>query len=255
MKHAQILDKLAHRWMCKDVDAGLARLMGHYNGHNVEARLFRRWNCTLNASDPSEKTENYQDNIWVAIVTLMHKYGLNIDAYLPKAFAAIDRLNERVVLSDAFHRQTEDIKAFLQTPPPALKRKPGHRASTTYYRRGDVLSIQVEDFYFGAIIDKIHGINEAPIIRLYVPVYDRQPTLEEVLGSQPQGGRIGVFGLTYMPDLAGQVILLGACQEPPEVIPEPGSFLALNPNAFIVTDLFKMSEELLSYVAHQKDQA
>ena len=91
---------------------------------------------------------------------------------------------------------------------------------------------------------KITGVNESPIIRLYEGCFKECPTLEDVTKNQLSEGRFRIHGLTYMPDLAKQVILLGAGHTPVHIPPKKGTFYDINPNADFMSDMFQISDIL-----------
>lgn len=132
MKHQQILDKLAVRFLVQALDESFARTMTwgitakEFSldlQNQIWQKILSRWNCVLQEKDTKEVSAAYKQKTILAMAVIAHKYGLNIDAILPQALAAIDALNAAVELSDDFERWSPQIKAFLQTPPQPLKRR------------------------------------------------------------------------------------------------------------------------------------
>lgn len=131
VKHQQILDKLAARGLVRAMDEELARWVKHqmlYPGRSraevergVIPPVLLRWRCLLDAEDIGAATKNVTR---VALATLLHKYGFQDPGTTAGALAAVDELNRQVVLSDAFERQSPEIKKLLESAPVPLTRRP-----------------------------------------------------------------------------------------------------------------------------------
>ncbi|MFC4080086.1 hypothetical protein [Amycolatopsis samaneae] len=233
MKHQQVLDKLAarghvqaldeelarwvHRQMCRPADAyeDLAR--------EVITPVRARWRCVLEADDVPSLTKNV---VRVALATVLHKYGFQDAAVTAEAVEAVDELNREVVLSDAFERQSADIKAFLRSTPEPLTHKPRRPRSLTFLRPGDVLSIELGGRFHAAYVWKVTGVNEIPVIEFYTGTFAGPPVLTDLVGreaARPGGrARFGVEGLTYLPDPAHQVRAVAAAHPEGPRGGEPG---------------------------------
>ena len=143
MKHQQILDKLAARFLVQALDESFARAMTwgitakEFSldlQNQIWQKILSRWDCVLQEEDKKEVSAAYKQKTILAMAVIAHKYGLNIDSILPQALAAIDALNAAVELSDDFERRSPQIKAFLQTPPQPLKRRPAMPDNITFLR-------------------------------------------------------------------------------------------------------------------------
>ncbi len=226
MKHNQILDKLAARHLVEFIEEDVARLVwlamcppADGIAAYVMPRLLPRWNCVLNAGK-DEVADLYKQKTFLALAVVLHKYGVADKAISKMALAAIDKLNRAVALSDDFFRKTDLIKALIESPPEPLKRRPSHRDSLTFYRAGDIVSIQLGERYHAAYVHEILNFNEKPLMELYDAAFDRRPALEEVLGRRAKGGhyddglerveKFSVAGMRNVPDLANQFVLLGS---------------------------------------------
>jgi hypothetical protein len=226
MKHNKILDKLAARHLVESIEEDVARLVwlamcppADGVAAYVMPRLLPRWNCVLNAGK-DEVADLYKQKTFLALAVVLRKYGVADKAITKKALAAIDKLNKAVALSGDFFRKTDRIKALIESEPEPLKRRPSYRDSLTFYRAGDVVSIQLGDLYYAAYVHEILRFNEAPLIELYDAVFDRRPVLEEVLGKRAKGGyyndgserveKFSVAGMRNVPDLANQFVLIGS---------------------------------------------
>lgn len=169
MKHQQILDKLAARFLVQALDESFARAMTwgitakEFSldlQNQIWQKILSRWNCVLQEKDTKEVRAAYKQKTILAMAVIAHKYGLNIDSILPQALAAIDALNAAVELSDDFERRSPQIKAFLQTPPQPLKRRPVMPDNITFFRPQDVVSIQSRKRFYAAYVHRDTGINE-----------------------------------------------------------------------------------------------
>lgn len=232
MTHQQILDKLAARHLVQSADEDLARLTwsamtSHKNKstneqiENLISKLLSRWNCILTTND-KDVSEHYKQKTYLTLSVLLHKYGYKYDAITNNAIKAIDLLNKNVVLSDDFFRKSDEIKQFLATEPIPLKRKPTIPESVTFYRPKDIITIQLENKFYGAYIHSLTGPNENPIIEFYDKVFDKIPKAEELKKCNAKGAlfndgtkrieKYSVSGMKFLPDLSNQVKLLSSCE-------------------------------------------
>lgn len=183
MTHQQILDKLAAKHLVKSIDEDLSSLVFYamcYNKDSIEKQLayflpnlLLRWNCVLKAG--KEVSDNYKEITILEIAVLLHKYGYADNSITKQAIEAIDHLNKKVVLSDDFFRKSDEIKNILLSLPISLKRKPAIAESITFYRKKDVISIQLDGKYYAAYIHELTGINESPKIEFYNGMFDNIP--------------------------------------------------------------------------------
>lgn len=266
MKHAQILDKLAARGLPEAIDDDIAILMrdalislkhepaGPSLAERVLPPLLARWGNAL-ADDDDLTTPLYRDKVAVALATCLHKVGL-VDADLTqRAITAIDALNNSVALSEAFERQTPEIKALLLSSVQPASRAPARRETLTFCRAGDLLAIRVLGQYVGAYVHKISGFNECPELELYAPVFDQLPTPQDLQGASAAVERYKdgsllplVFqcdGLRHLPDPAAQFHLLApSWAEPPVRNAE------LDPAPLCGSNVFKMTQATAAVVQH-----
>jgi len=252
MKHQQILDKLAaSRELIRAMDEDLARrtrevMIGSRGPHvDVMQRLLppvmARWRCLLDAASAHIHTKNIA---WVALATLLHKYGFRDEHITARALTAIDDLNKDVVLSDGFARQSEAIKAFLRSEPTPLTRAPRRPRLETFLRVGDVVSIQLDGYFHAAYVRELYRDSGGtfPVIEFYQGRFERFPTAEDLTGRSMARecgrGRFGVIGLTYLPDPANQVVAIGAdhLDPPAGAPPKP------HHGNCIITDLFWLQD-------------
>lgn len=259
MTHQQILDKLAAKSLVKAIDEDLARLTFHAMCYEKDStnnqllyilpRLLKRWNCILNASEISG---NHKQITILALSILLHKYGFKDSEIETKAIKAIDFLNKEVVLSDDFFRKSEEIKQFILSAPTPLKRKPSIPESITFYRKGDVISIQIENQFYIAYIHKISGANESPILEFYDGVFNKIPAWEDVKALPAKGqlyndgteriSKFSVYGFKHMPDTANQIQLIKACADNP-----PSSqHLKESVGLYAISDLFRIQDTIES---------
>jgi hypothetical protein len=222
MKHAQILDKLAARGMPEAIEDDIARLMrsalitARRDPRGAEAAvpaevlppLLARWGCVLN-DEGEHTTALYRDKVAVALATCLHKVGLVDAALTERAVKAIDALNKAVALSDAFERQSPDMKALLCSPATLASRAPTMRETLTFCRAQDLLAIRVGGQYVAAYVHKVGGFNEYPLIELYAPVFDALPKpadLQQAHAAHRAGHpeHFMAYGLRHLPDPAAQ---------------------------------------------------
>ncbi|CAC9976879.1 hypothetical protein [Flavobacterium panici] len=255
MTHQQILDKLAAKHLVKSIDDDLATVTFHAMCYEKDTekqllyilpKLLNRWNCVLNASEISNK---YKQKTILALSVLIHKYGFKDDTINKRAIEAIDLLNKEVALSDDFFRKSEEIKQFILSSPAPLKRKPSIPESITFYRKGDVISIQLEDHFYAAYIHKISGANESPILEFYDGIFDKVPTWEELENLCAKGqiyndgieriSKFSVYGLKHEPDTANQIRLIKVSVDKPA-----NDHLEESIGLYSVIDLFKLQHEI-----------
>ncbi|MEN4917738.1 hypothetical protein ABE485_03650 [Achromobacter spanius] len=261
--HAQALKKLAADILVQTLDDDLSRLLTNAMARarhdpaiaaNLAAHvlppLLRRWNCVLQAADDAA-SPLYRHKTAVALAILLHKYGIADAAIAARADAGIDALNDAVALSDDFHRKTDDIKtAFLRTPPAPLKRAPGLPDSLTFHRAGDVVSCQLDGRYYAAYVHRCASTNQSPVIEFYDAVHDHVPTIEELRDKRARGRRfndgsvriehLSVAGMKFMPDPAGQIVLVKACVE----TPPDNSHLGKRVGLYVVSDIFDLQDSV-----------
>lgn len=172
-------------------------------------------------------------------------------AIAARADAAIDALNAQVALSDDFHRKTDAIKTtFLRSAPAPLKRAPGLPDSLNFYRAADVVSLQIDGRYYAAYVHGCASPNENPIIEFYDAGFDHVPSLAELTGRLAKGQRyhdgsenvskFSVAGMKFMPDPAGQIVLVKACME----TPTDDAHLRRDTGLFTVSDIFDLQEKV-----------
>lgn len=261
--HAQALKKLAADILVQTLDEDLARLLAHTLARarhdaamaanpsaSVLPPLLRRWNCVLQAGDDAA-SPLYRHKTAVALAVLLHKYGIADASIADRADAAIDALNEAVALSDDFHRKTAAIKtAFLRTPPAPLKRAPGLPDSLTFYRAGDVVSYQLDGRHYAAYVHRCAQTNQSPVIEFYDAAFDQVPGIDDLQGKPARGRRyddgnarvelLSVAGMKFMPDPAGQFVLIKACVE----TPPDQSHLGRPVGLYGVSDVFELQESV-----------
>ncbi|MCY0922283.1 MULTISPECIES: hypothetical protein [unclassified Streptomyces] len=256
MRHQQVLDKLAARGHVRALDEDLARQVAHqmsYPGcsHEDVARavippILARWRCLLESEEARPATK---DVVRVALATLLHKYGFQDPAITAEAIAAVDALNDAVVLSDAFERQSADIKKLLRTAPTPLSRRPGSPRSVTFLRVGDVLSIELRGHFQAAYVRQVTGLNETPVIEFYAGAFTRPPELADLAGreaARPGGrARFSVDGLTYLPDPAHQVRAVAAAHGEGPHGGEPGPSQGLH----TITDILTLQRHMDELIA------
>lgn len=261
--HAQALKKLAADILVQTLDEDIARLLADVMARarhdaaiaanpsaSVLPPLLRRWHCVLQAGDDAA-SPLYRHKTAVALAILLHKYGLADSRIADRADAAIDALNEAVALSDDFHRKSAAIKtAFLRTPPAPLKRAPGLPDSLTFYRAGDVVSYQLDGRHYAAYVHRCAQTNQSPVIEFYDAVFDHVPHIDELQEKPARGRRyndgsvrierLSVAGMKFMPDPAGQFVLVKACVETP-----PDSTRLREPvGLYAVSDVFDLQDSV-----------
>lgn len=259
MTHAQALKKLAADTLVQALDEDIARLVATAMLGNkkdpvdpakVLSPLLLRWNCVLQAGDEVASAP-YRHKTAVALAILLHKYGMADQAINARAEAGIDALNQAVALSDDFFRKTEAIKTtFLQMPPTPLKRAPAMPDSLSFYRAGDVVSLQVGAAFHVLYVHRCARTNESPVVEFYTPVFDHVPAMHELEGACARGQRYNdgrerisqysVSGMKFMPDPAAQLVLVKACVE----AGPDNRHLAPSVGLYTVSDIFRLQQGL-----------
>ena len=91
MKHQQILDKLAARFLVQALDESFARAMTwgitakEFSldlQNQIWQKILSRWDCVLQEEDKKEVSAAYKQKTILAMAVTAHKYGLNIDSIL-----------------------------------------------------------------------------------------------------------------------------------------------------------------------------
>lgn len=226
-----MIDKLAAKHLVQAIDEDLARLVWlsmtlhksesiNDKAKNILGKLLLRWNCVLEA-EGTAVSDSYKQKTVLALAILLHKYGIAEKAITTQALSAIDKLNDAVVLSNDFFRKSEEIKKIISSSPTQLVRKPVIPESITFYRKKDVISIQLGKKFYGAYIHDDLGINESPIIEFYDAIFDKVPTIQELKKYKAKGeifndgvarvAKYSVSGLKFLPDPANQIKLIEAC--------------------------------------------
>jgi hypothetical protein len=257
MKHAQILEKISSRSLTQSMEEDIAKLSffamcAHKNEgatlevHKVLPRLLVRWNCVLKAEE--DVSDTYKQKTWLAMATLLHKYGFSESSITKRAIKSIDELNKQVALSDSFERQSQEIKKFLLEEPKALKRYPAMKSSVTFYRAKEAISIQLDKKFYAAFIHEITGTNESAKIEIYDAVFDKIPTLDQLKGLKARGQKYNdglirascftLHGMKFLPDPANQIKIIGSS------LTEKPSKDHLKPaiSAYAMSDLFRIQE-------------
>jgi hypothetical protein len=183
---------------------------------------------------------------WVALATVLHKHGVADQHVTAPALVAIDDLNREMTLSEAFQRQSDAIKELLRSAPVPLKRRPARPNPVTSFRPGDAVAIELDQRFHAAYVLSRAGDagDTRPVVEFYRGRFDRPPTAEDLKGramAREYGrGRFGVFGLTYVPDPANQVVLIAsAAVDPPQGAPPiPGR------GEWTSTDLLQLQDHI-----------
>ncbi|WP_286964927.1 hypothetical protein [Flavobacterium sp. UBA4854] len=134
--------------------------------------------------------------------------------------------------------------------PIPLKRKPSVPESITFYRKGDVISIQLENRFYAAYIHKITGANESPILEFYDGVFDKIPTWGNLQNLPAKGqlyndgikriSKFSVYGLKHEPDTANQIRLIKASVDNPPA----NNHLKESVGLYSVIDLFTLQRDI-----------
>ncbi|WP_299435588.1 hypothetical protein [uncultured Aquimarina sp.] len=255
MKHKQIIDKIGFEQLAQAIEEDLARLvnyaMAFKKGGSIDGislyvlpLMLARWNCVLLAENGIAK--HYKEKVFLMLATLLHKFGLSDNSITEEAINAIDTLNNDIVLSDDFHRKSQQIKDFLQTKPLELKRKPRKPENSTFFRANDIVSIKIDHRYYAAYIHKLTGVNEAPILEFYDKIFEKIPQIEELKDLKAKGEKFNdgiirisnfaIYGMKYQPDLANQIHLIGSSKNL-DIVPN-NNHLKESIGLFTVSNLF-----------------
>ncbi|MBG0831615.1 hypothetical protein HS041_28190 [Planomonospora sp. ID67723] len=260
MRHKQILDELAVPTLVQAMDEDLAGWVGRrlreIGGTPAELRrlviepILRRWRCLLQAPDTDTTT---RDIAWVALATLLHKYGMRADDVTAAALRALDGLDDAAVLSKAFPRRSPVIRALLQSPPVPPARRPPRRRAVTFLRPADVVSIELDAGFHAAFVLQLHDDKggQCPVIEFYAGRFSVPPTVRQLAGRPAAGGvrfrhaRFSVWGLTHLPDPARQVRLVarGHPDKPLSAPSRPGE------GRYTVTDLISLQQSMMTLFA------
>ncbi len=149
--------------------------------------MLLRWNCVLKANT-EDVTLLYTQKAALALAILLHKYGIHDEAITENALNMIDRLNKSVALSDDFYRSSEATKACLVQKPSSLQRRPTLPKDLTFWRAGDVVSIQIEERFHACYVHEILRANSVTLIEMYDWVSTDKPTLADLTKSKAKGG-------------------------------------------------------------------
>lgn len=257
MNHKQILDKLSSRFLVKALDEEVARvvfyLMTGLKRNTITDsfdfsynKILQRWQCLLKHN---KDNQCYIEKFNIALAVLFHKYGISGESLTLLAIASIKSLNKESALGDAFYHKEKEIIQFLQAAPKASSRYPNRVITTTYYRPGDIVAFESDNRFVAAYIHADTGINEAPIIEFYDAVFDKLPTLDEIIGLSAYGKRIekyAVYGMTYLPDLAQQITLIasGVEEKPDNTMQEEALGLYTTSDLYLIQSNI---EQILRY--------
>ncbi|WP_417761555.1 hypothetical protein [Shewanella sp.] len=229
MEHGAIAKQIVNSSYINTMEQEIRSLLNRHwrqlnDGGSAQALIIdplkNRWQMAL--TDPSASQQppqyySYKNRLLMAI--LLHKYGLADTQLTAQALKDIDLLNQHVVLSDHFFRQSDALKTLLTSDTSLITRKPNRTDNTTFFRQGDVISIRLGDYYYCAYVFDIYGYNEMPALQLFAKRFVQQPQLAELEGvaavTENRGGKAEVAqwyvgGLSWFPDPAGQVTLLQA---------------------------------------------
>lgn len=261
MKHKQIIDKIGFEQLAQAIEEDIARLvtraMSLKKGESINditsyvlPLILTRWNCVLLAKNGLAK--HYKEKVYLTLATLLHKYGISDKTLTNKAIDSIDYLNDKIVLSDDFHRKSSQIKDFLQTKPLELKRKPPKQKNITFFRENDIVAIKLDNKYYIAYIHKLTGVNECPILEFYDNVFENLPKLEDITTLKARGqkfndGKIrisnfAIYGMKYQPDLANQIHLISSNKNTNKA-PE-NNHLEESIGLFTVSNLFSIQKTI-----------
>lgn len=253
MTHKQILEKLG-RFMPKSVEHDVYKIVNDlisYEKLSMKAvldKLMPRWNCVLNDLGMEEA---YKAKVILTITVLLHKCGLSDTEMIEKSLKSIDLMNDIMATTDAFFRQTSQIKEFIQSTPIPLSRRPPLQENITLYRPQDVFSFQLNNrFYAGYVHRNLQ--NEAPVVEFYDAVFDEVPTIKQLEGVRAASlnryndgvvriSKFAVYGMKYLEDYANQVNLIKACVE----TPPDNSHLAPSIGSCTISDIIEIQRKVL----------
>jgi hypothetical protein len=244
VKHRQVLDKLAAAAHVRAVEEELARWVGWQMlgpvpkttaqlAAAVIPPVLARWRCLLDAADTAPAL---RDKTWVAVATLLHRYGLSDATVTAHALTAVDELG-----------LTPAVQELLLTPPVPLTRRPRQPRATTVLHAGDVVAVQLDGHFHAAYVREVHRTNEYPIVEFYAGRFTTPPDLADLDGraaAQPRGrARFGVIGLNHLPDPARQVLAVASGQLEGPRGGDPGPADGL----YTLSDLFTVQRHLRTF--------
>lgn len=220
----------------------------------VLAPIFLRWSCVLNAPS-DEASDQYKDLTRLTLAAVLHRHGFQEQGLTHSALRAIDTLNDQVVLSDSFYRNSETIKAFISAPPTPLSRRPPISKNVTFYRAGDAASVQVGEWFYAIYIHSILGNHEAPVVEVYDFASRQRPGPEDLRQCRARGKRYndGVerishhapYGLRDLPDKANQFHFIASGLPAPSV-----DHLQPQVGLFAVSDPFSLMQDIQQLFGH-----
>lgn len=216
--------------------------------------VFLRWGCALQKPVDEADSQGH-DLVCLTLAAVLHRHGFCDDALTRSALDAVDRLNRRVVLSDAFERNSTAIKALLGSLPTPLARRPPLARHVTFWRAGDAASVQVGEWFYAIHVHAILGNHEAPVVELYDFVSRQPPVAEDLRACKAKGqpsadgvprvDRHAVYGLRDVPDRAGQFCLIASGMPAPSV-----AHLQPSAGLFGVSDPFTFLEDMRQAFGH-----
>ncbi|KAF0866450.1 hypothetical protein [Pseudomonas sp. LD120] len=220
----------------------------------VLAPLLLRWNCVLDAPG-DEVSEHYKDLVRLTLAVVLHRHGFQDDGLTKAALQAIDRLNDKVVLSDTFYCHREAIKALVVSPPIALSRRPATGKNQTFWRAGDAASVQIGEWFYAIYVQSIVGNHEAPIVEIYDFASRQRPGPEDIRGCQAKGQRYNdgverislyaAYGLRDLPDRANQFQVIASGVPAPRV-----DHLQPAIGLYAVSDHFRLLKDIQAVFGH-----
>lgn len=220
----------------------------------VLKRVFLRWDCVL--KEPcDEANSHYKDLVCLTMAAVLHRHGFCDEALTRTALDAVDTLNEHVVLSDNFERNSDAIKALLTSPPTPLVRRPPVPKNLTFWREGDAASVQIGEWFYAIYVYEILGNHEAPIVEIYDFTSRQRPEPEDLRHCKAKGQRYndGVmhidrhapYGLRDVPDRARQFQILATGLPAPRV-----DHLQPSIGLFAVSDPFTLLQDIQHAFGH-----
>lgn len=220
----------------------------------VLKRVFLRWGCVL--KEPGDEANpHYKDLVCLTMAAVLHRHGFCDEALTLTALDSVDRLNEHVVLSDTFERNSDAIKALMTSPPTPLVRRPPVAKNVTFWREGDAASVQIGEWFYAIYVHNILGNHEAPIVEIYDFASRQRPEPEDLRQCKAKGQRYddGVmriehhapYGLRDVPDRARQFQLIASGLPAPSV-----DHLQPSVGLFVVSDPFALLQDMQHAFGH-----
>lgn len=220
----------------------------------VLKRVFLRWDCVLQGPR-DDASPHYKDLVCLTMAAVLHRHGFHDEALTQTALEAVDRLNEQVVLSDTFERNSDAIKALLTSPPIPLVRRPPFDKNITFLREGDVLSVQIGEWFYAIYVHSILGNHEAPVVEIYDFASRQRPEPEDLRHCKAKGQRYNdgtmriaqhaPYGLRDVPDRARQFQIIASGFPAPRV-----DHLQPSIGLFAVSDPFTLLEDIQRAFGH-----